>query len=181
MVSVGEVLIAAMLAIVAAELLDVCAWAARRMVRWAARFNYVDPERADQRAEEWAAIIDERPTQILKLVTATFFVTAGLERAAARRLPAWRKAFRRFRHSSVKPPRLVVFLTKSIFRAISLPAFYVVSGTVGYFFAPDLPVKIGIILFAVFSAVTAVFMVILGIRQGVPWRAPRANKTSAEV
>jgi hypothetical protein len=61
------------------ECCDLSPWAARKMVMWAARRRYVgNPERAEIRAIEQAALIDTRPGKIFKLLTACGFVSAEL-------------------------------------------------------------------------------------------------------
>lgn len=61
------------------ECCDLSPWAARKMVMWAARRRYADnPERAEIRSLELAALIDTRPGKIFKLLTACGFVGAVL-------------------------------------------------------------------------------------------------------
>jgi hypothetical protein len=54
---------------------------ARRLVRWSARHRYHDAARADERAEELAAYINDRPGKLFKLIVALGFA------ARAGRLP----------------------------------------------------------------------------------------------
>lgn len=84
--SVEEILVAVGAAILAAELFDCLCWLAKETVRRAAYLRYGDTERAEVRAAEWEAVIEERPGQILKLVTAIGFLISGMYAAAQRRL-----------------------------------------------------------------------------------------------
>jgi membrane protein YdbS with pleckstrin-like domain len=73
-----EILLAVVLGLIVNEMSDVSPWAARKMVRWSAQVRYGDAPRAADRAEELAALIDERPGKLFKLGTATRFVSAAL-------------------------------------------------------------------------------------------------------
>jgi hypothetical protein len=66
------------------ELTDMSPWLARRLVRWAARTWSTEPEVAAGYAEEWTAIITERPGKLLKLLTALGFVCGAIGRAGPR-------------------------------------------------------------------------------------------------
>lgn len=72
------------------EMTDVSPWAARKLVRWAAYRWTVDPDLAAGYAEEWTAIIDERPGKLLKLLTAVQFSIGAAGRAAPRMLSSAR-------------------------------------------------------------------------------------------
>ena len=61
-------------------------WAARKLVRWSAHLRYTDPERASVRAEELAALIEKRPGNLFKLITATLFAVTAIRVAATRRV-----------------------------------------------------------------------------------------------
>jgi hypothetical protein len=52
---------------------DLCPWLADKLVRWSAFRRYRDRERAETRAEELAALIEQRPGHLLKLFTAINF------------------------------------------------------------------------------------------------------------
>jgi hypothetical protein len=43
------------------ELCDFSPWCARKIVRWSAFRRYADPGRAEMRADELAAVINDRP------------------------------------------------------------------------------------------------------------------------
>jgi DNA-binding transcriptional MerR regulator len=70
------------------EYCDISPWVAVRLVRWAARLRYRgDPERAKVRGVEWAALIQERPGNLFKLLTALGFTLHALLVAALRSAP----------------------------------------------------------------------------------------------
>lgn len=61
------------------EYADFAPWIARKIVRRAAHRIYVDnAERAEVRAEEWAAIIDARPGKLFKLMSALGYGVAAM-------------------------------------------------------------------------------------------------------
>src|SRR5580693_10323737 len=60
------------------EFSDVCPCAAKAVVRWSAGLRYADPERRAIRAEELESLIEERPGQLFKLITALCFATAAI-------------------------------------------------------------------------------------------------------
>jgi hypothetical protein len=72
------------------ECCDLSPWAARKVACWSARLRYADSDRAETRAEELAAVIDERPGKLFKLITALCFAGGAIRvwivRAAIR---AW--------------------------------------------------------------------------------------------
>ncbi|MCX5066659.1 hypothetical protein OOJ91_12295 [Micromonospora lupini] len=66
------------------EMTDLSPWAARRLVRWAAYRWTTDPDIAAGYAEEWTAIVEERPGKLLKLLTAAQFSLGAAGRALPR-------------------------------------------------------------------------------------------------
>ena len=66
------------------EYCDVSPWVARKVVRWSAHLRYADATRAEARAEELAALIDDRPGNLLKLITAFCFFTVAVGGAGRR-------------------------------------------------------------------------------------------------
>jgi len=69
------------------ECCDISPWIARRLMHLAARLRYRGaPERATVRGEELAALIQDRPGKLFKLVTATGFLLHALLVAALRTL-----------------------------------------------------------------------------------------------
>ena len=66
------------------ELCDFSPWCARKLVRWSAFRRYADPGRAEMRAEELAAVINARPGNLLKLITAAGFAAAAVVLSARR-------------------------------------------------------------------------------------------------
>ncbi|MGA5304580.1 hypothetical protein ACPCHT_32045 [Nucisporomicrobium flavum] len=81
-----EIAIAALLAIIAAELGEYVEWLAKKLVRTAAHLRYGDIERAQMRAEEWTTVIEDRPGQVLKMGTALALFVAGACAAGKRRV-----------------------------------------------------------------------------------------------
>lgn len=86
--TVTGIIVSIIISLVANECCEVSPWAALRLVRWAARRRYDDPARADARAEELAALIEDRPGKLFKLLTACGFAIAAISfltrRATAR-------------------------------------------------------------------------------------------------
>ncbi|WP_433323504.1 hypothetical protein [Spirillospora sp. CA-294931] len=73
--------------LVVAELSVLTPWAAGKLARRAARACYArDPERAEERAEEWDALIAARPGNVLKLATALLFFGGAVRSVTGRRL-----------------------------------------------------------------------------------------------
>jgi hypothetical protein len=71
------------------ECSDAAPWLANRLVRWSAFRRHADAERAADRAEELAALIQERPGKICKLLTATAFLVDALIHRDARQPTRW--------------------------------------------------------------------------------------------
>lgn len=78
-------LLAVVTALIASECYDVCSWCACKLVRWSAFRKYADHDRAEARAEEWAAVVNDRPGKLLKLFTACGFA-CGAVLVASRRM-----------------------------------------------------------------------------------------------
>lgn len=66
------------LALAANECCELSPWAAEKIARWSARLRYSDPSRAEVRAEELAALVEDRPGKLLKLITALSFAGAAV-------------------------------------------------------------------------------------------------------
>ncbi|WP_327643744.1 hypothetical protein [Micromonospora zamorensis] len=79
-----EIILGILFGLVVNEVTDVSPWAARKLARWAAYRWATDPEIAAGYAEEWAALIDDRPGKLLKLLTAVRFTLGAAGRAAPR-------------------------------------------------------------------------------------------------
>lgn len=69
----GAILFAIITGLAANECCELAPWCARKLVRWSAFLRYPDPARAEARAEELAAVINDRPGNLLKLITALTF------------------------------------------------------------------------------------------------------------
>jgi hypothetical protein len=60
-------------ALLANELCELGPWCARKIVRWSAFRRYANADRAEMRAEEWTAVVNDRPGTMFKLITAVSF------------------------------------------------------------------------------------------------------------
>ncbi|MFI6078889.1 hypothetical protein ACIA5C_46015 [Actinoplanes sp. NPDC051343] len=80
-----EIIVAALLAIGAAELCDYLAWAAKKLARTAAYLRYGHTRRGKVRAEEWVTLIEERPDQFLKFGTALWLLITGFGHRLSRK------------------------------------------------------------------------------------------------
>ena len=84
----GEVAFAIISGLLVNECCDISPWMAVRLMRWAARLRYGGvAERATVRAEELAALIQDRPGNLFKLLTALGFTLHTLLVAALRNAP----------------------------------------------------------------------------------------------
>lgn len=75
--STSGVFLAIALSIVANEMCDLSPWLAVRLVALAARLQYGPSPRAEERGEDFAAYINDRPGKSFKLLTALGFLTVG--------------------------------------------------------------------------------------------------------
>jgi hypothetical protein len=118
--TVTEVLVGILAGLAANECCDISPWLADRLVRRAARLRYGASERAVVRAEEWTAVIHERPGKLLKLVTAVgFFAAAGSYGAKIRACKSMR-ALPRGVVLTVVPVAIAGVVADVMFSAISL-------------------------------------------------------------
>lgn len=74
-----QVLVSILLGLAINECSEVSPWCARRLVRWSAHRRYTDRARADARAEELTALIDDRPGKLFKLFTALGFAAEAVD------------------------------------------------------------------------------------------------------
>lgn len=79
-----EIILGIVFGLLVNEITDVSPWLARKLVRWSACRWTVNPEIGAAYAEEWAAVIDERPGKLFKLLTALQFALGAAGRAAPR-------------------------------------------------------------------------------------------------
>ncbi|TDC81353.1 hypothetical protein E1193_15070 [Micromonospora sp. KC606] len=77
-----EAVLGVILGLLVNEITDISPWIARRLVRWSAYRWTTDPEIAAGYAEEWEALIDDRPGKLFKLLTAVRFSLGAAGRAA---------------------------------------------------------------------------------------------------
>jgi hypothetical protein len=66
------------------EASDISPWIGQRLARCAATLRYGRCQRARTRAEEWSALLNERPGKLLKLTSGLLFFLDSLPRAAWR-------------------------------------------------------------------------------------------------
>lgn len=108
-----QILLAILIGLAVNEFCDVSPWAARKLVRWSAYRRYTDPTRAGVRADELAALINDRPGNLFKLLTALSFV-AGATATAGRR--AIERSLARFgrRATAATEPLEPLLTTRSV-------------------------------------------------------------------
>jgi len=82
------VLLSVLLGLVSNEIGDVSPWLARRVVRWSAARWSADADEAAVLAEEWSALLGERPGKLFKLFTALGFAARATVAQQHRRLDA---------------------------------------------------------------------------------------------
>lgn len=73
-----ELIVTAAMGLAVNECCDLSPALARALVRWSARQHYRDPVRAAERAEEWAAYINDRPGKLFKLCSALRYAVSAL-------------------------------------------------------------------------------------------------------
>jgi hypothetical protein len=80
------ILISVIIGLIVNECSDVSPWCARKLVRWSAYRCYADAGLAAAKAEELAALVDDRPGKLLKLFTALGFASSAVLAACQRTL-----------------------------------------------------------------------------------------------
>jgi hypothetical protein len=122
----GEIVIAVVLAIGAAELSDYLSWLAGKMAHASAYLRYGDTERAKVRAEEWVKLIEDRPGQILKLGTALGFLVTGAYFASGRQFRAARPArgSRAHKAKNARKHLVPILMLTGMSSALALGAVY---------------------------------------------------------
>jgi hypothetical protein len=68
-----EILVPLVLGAVINEVIDVCPWLARKLVRWSAQ-RITDASMAERYEEEWLAGLEDRPGKLLQLISAISIV-----------------------------------------------------------------------------------------------------------
>ncbi|GAB3867928.1 hypothetical protein ACFPIJ_23580 [Dactylosporangium cerinum] len=76
-----ELTVGALVGLLLAEWLEVCPWLAARIIPPAVHLWTADEAQREVYAEEWQALIDERPGKLLKLVSALVLLGGGVLRA----------------------------------------------------------------------------------------------------
>ena len=79
-----EIVVSVCLGLAVNGAFDLSPWLARRLLPFAARLWTQDAESRAAYAEEWQAIIEDRPGSLLKLGTAITFLAGGAWRSAPR-------------------------------------------------------------------------------------------------
>lgn len=74
----GAIAAAVILGLITNEFSDVSPWLGRKLVEWSTRLRYGHSPRADVRAEELAAVINDRPGKLFKLGTGIGFLVAAI-------------------------------------------------------------------------------------------------------
>ena len=75
---IAGILLGIVAGLFANELCEFSPWCARKLVRWSAFRQYTDRGRAEMRADEWTAVINDRPGNLFKLITAVGFTAAAV-------------------------------------------------------------------------------------------------------
>jgi mycothiol system anti-sigma-R factor len=81
---VAVIVLGIVCAVVANELCEFSPWCACKLARWSAFRRYADQERAELRAEELTALINDRPGNLFKLFTAVGFAGTAIISSARR-------------------------------------------------------------------------------------------------
>ncbi|MFD8529436.1 hypothetical protein ACFV0L_18650 [Streptosporangium canum] len=77
-----EIVLGVILGLIVNEMCDISPWLAKKLVHRAAYLQFHDSDEAAGQAEEWTAMIDDRPGKLLKLFTAIgFFASSAAGRA----------------------------------------------------------------------------------------------------
>jgi hypothetical protein len=75
---IAGILLGIVAGLLANEACEFSPWCARKLVRWSAFRRYTDPGRAKVRAEELTSVINDRPGNLFKLITALSFAAAAV-------------------------------------------------------------------------------------------------------
>jgi mycothiol system anti-sigma-R factor len=85
---IAVIVVSIICGVVANEVCEFSPWCARKIVHWSAFVRYADQGRAEMRAEELTALINDRPGNLFKLGTAACFAVSAVivstRRAVAR-------------------------------------------------------------------------------------------------
>ncbi|MFD6697460.1 hypothetical protein ACGFI5_00270 [Micromonospora tulbaghiae] len=87
--SAWEIAVSVVFGLAVNELCELSPWLARRLLPFAARMWTRDAESRAAYAEEWQAIIEDRPGKLFKLATAFTFLVGGAWRSAPRLASRW--------------------------------------------------------------------------------------------
>ncbi len=81
---IAVILLGIVSGLLANEFCEFSPWCARKLIRWSAFRRYADPNRAEMRAEELTALVNDRPGNLFKFFTAVGFAGAAVIAAARR-------------------------------------------------------------------------------------------------
>lgn len=97
------------------ELCDLSPWCARKLVHWSAFRRYPNLDRAEARAEELTALINDRPGKLFKLITALCFAARATvsPRPSARIAPA-----RTTPHADTYPAYVLTWRQRKVLQVI---------------------------------------------------------------
>lgn len=85
----AELAVAILSGLLINECCEVAPWIARNIVAYSARMRYRDQIRAEVRAEELRALINDRPGKLFKLITALGFLSSSIFYRAGAWIAAW--------------------------------------------------------------------------------------------
>lgn len=123
----GEIAFAIIAGLAINEVSELSPWLARRLVRWSAYRRYADGTRAEIRAEELAALINDRPGKLFKLMTALGFAAVGIAATVDRRggrLAVWVSGRETLVAAVTGPPVLVGVWSLLAINDVGLPEAY---------------------------------------------------------
>ena len=143
--------------LLATEFTDVAPWLARRLVRWAAYRWSADLKIAAGYAEEWEALVADRPGRLLKLVTGISLAGGAVARAVPRRVRQRRgMPTPAGRHQAVPMPQTLLRPSMQLFLRLAFVA-------AGGLTAPWLQVQYETLWLIVMLLVAGVSIVGLGV------------------
>jgi putative flippase GtrA len=113
---IAGILLGIVAGLLANELCDFAPWCVRKLVRWSAFRRYTDPGRAKMRAEELAALINDRPGNLFKLITAVCFAVAAVIVCCRRAVSSRRAVARmpRYRFAGFASAAVAAFMTREV-------------------------------------------------------------------
>ncbi|MDG4796917.1 hypothetical protein [Micromonospora sp. WMMD1082] len=123
-----EIILGVVLGLFVNEVTDISPWIARKLVRWSAYRWTTNPEIAAEYAEEWTALINDRPGMLPKLLTAMRFSVGAAGRAAPRIIRNRLRAARRIGRRSRSPRALLNMLSRDQRPTVWVDRIYLTQG-----------------------------------------------------